>query len=926
MKSAALLIVAIVIFLLLFPVRVVYGVSASGDFDFECLSREHGLYRDTVLSIMQDKEGFMWFGVEGAVQKFDGYRFTDFYHEEAIPGSLANGDKLHALLEDGKGHIWVATDAGLDRFDIKKQTFTHFIHKSDDPRSLSHNYVQALLLESSGVLWVGTFGGGLNKFDEATGTFTRVGNGKGKPGAGLLIHHEIIALAEGKKGVIWIATNGGGLCAYEPASGRIAHYRKNPGDPNSLYDDSLFSLMVDRAGMVWCGFNDGVVMRLDPINGTTTRFFPFKDHPKGLGLCRTICMYNDSRGDFWFGSLAHGLSHYNPSSGVFTNYDVNPLEPGGIGDSSIRVIYEDKSGVLWFGSHRKGIFKLDRNKKKFALVRHEPGNPNSINHDYIASIYEDRDGVVWIGFENRGLTRWDRKNNTFNHYLAEGGAPGDPRFLAESSVVNIFQDKSGQLWFCTPKKGVDRFDPQTGLFAHYPHTPGNPAGLSHEYATSVRQDKSGTIWVGTLDGLNRLNPDNRTFTRFSASSDNKSPVSRDAIIAMFYEEPSNELFIGYEAGGLSIFSIDQKQFSHHRFGGGIPGGLNDSDISAIIKTIKGEFWVGTLGGGISRFDRKTGKFSAFTTRQGLADNYIQGILEDNRGMLWLSSKKGITRFNPQDGAVRNYGVNDGLQGLEYSIWTCFKNKRGEMYFGGTEGLNLFDPEAIRDNPFVPAVTFTDLKIFEKYAEIGQNGRLKSPMPYLNKIVMDYTENIFSLEFAALEYSAPQRNQFRYMVEGLQDKWISLGNKHDISFTDLDPGSYILRVMGSNNDGVWNTAGVAIEIVITPPFWQSLWFRALALLCVLMILLFWHRMRMANLSLRIRTEAEVTRLMEKFSISEREREIVNLILKGKSNKDIEEELYISSHTVKNHIYRIYKKLGVQSRTELLHLVQKPVNPK
>ncbi|HLP46474.1 MAG TPA: triple tyrosine motif-containing protein, partial [Candidatus Kapabacteria bacterium] len=351
--------------------------------------------------------------------------------------------------------------------------------------------------------------------------------------------------------------------------------------------------------------------------------------------------------------------------------------------------------------------------------------------------------------------------------------------------------------------------------------------------------------------------------------------------------------------------------------------INNNTIVCIFKDKSGILWIGTGGGGLNKFNIQTGTFTHYTMKNGLPNNVIYGILEDSKGNLWLSTNKGLSCFDPVSEIFKNYDIKAGLQGYEFNGGAFYKTQSGEMFFGGQNGFNSFYPDRIEKNNHIPPVVITDLKLFNKPVDIKSGSPLEKHISYTKEITLSYTDNIFSLEFAALDYNNPPKNQYKYMLEGLHKNWIYLGYQHNISFTGLEPGKYILRVKASNNDGIWNETGTSLKIIITPPFWKTWWFRFLCLIGIFMLLFAWHQKRMQNLSLQLKSEAEMERLFEKHNISTREREIIQLILKGKTNKDIEDDLYISVSTVKNHVYNIYQKFGVNSRLELIHEIQKTV---
>ena len=329
----------------------------------------------------------------------------------------------------------------------------------------------------------------------------------------------------------------------------------------------------------------------------------------------------------------------------------------------------------------------------------------------------------------------------------------------------------------------------------------------------------------------------------------------------------------------------------------------------------GNLWIGTWGGGLNRLDRGKGTFRHFTMADGLASNAILGILEDRAGNLWLTTNEGLSRFTPPTGQVRNFDVSDGLQGKEFLGGAAYMNPAGEMFFGGANGFNVFFPQNIFDNWYVPPVRITSFKVLNKEV------KLPKPVWETAEIVLSPKDYLFSFEFAALDYSAPEKNQYAYKLEGLTEDWIYTDAKRRLaSFSLLPPGKYVFRVKGSNSDGLWNEQDVSLVIRMRGPWWRSWWILGLLVALVALLLYEWNRTRIRRMGARVRTTAARDQLFAKVNISPREKEIVDLLLKGRANKEIAAELFIELSTVKIHVHHIFRKLGVRNRAQLLRLFQ------
>lgn len=876
---------------------------------FDHLSIADGLSQGIVKCILQDSRGFMWFGTLNGLNKYDGYNFTVYLPELGNPRSLSH-QTVSALHEGRDGSLWIGTDNGLNRYHRGADHFVNYRHRKDDPNSLSHNRISGIAEDRHGILWLATWGGGLNRFDHKKGIFKHYLPEHNNPGS--ISGIDIKALLVDRDGIVWTATRGGGVCALDPKTGIFRRYRNTTATPHSLSSNATRALYRDSNGTLWVGTLRG----LDKYDREKDAFVNvlaarhFQPPPGRFPLITINAICEEPPGILWLGTMNYGLIRFDTRSNRWERYQNNPFKPYSLSNNSISSFFRDRSSVLWIGTSGSGLDIYLEKKEKLNHYRHMPGTANSLNHNAVWTILEDNSGEFWVGTA-RGLNRWDRKNRKFTYY---NDIPGVPGSLSNDYVNSICQDLEGTVWVGTTR-GLNRFSRQTGQFTHYLPEPGNPRSLSHHHIKKVYTDSSGVLWVGTLKGLNKWNRSTGAFTRYLEDPQNPASLSGD-YISDILEDRDGTLWVGTEETGLNKMNIESGSCRRYNYRAEDPGSLSSHKIISLHRDHSGNLWVGTRGGGLNKYDRKTDSFTAYTVKHGFPDNIIYGILEDRQANLWLSTNKGICRFNPRTGRVKSLNMRDGLQSYEFNSRSCFKARNGEMFFGGMNGLNSFFPGRIKDNPHIPPVVLTSFKIANKPVPIGTDSPLKAHISQTMGIVLSYGHSMFSLEFAALDYTAPEKNQYQYKLEGLNNEWVHLGNKHDITVTRLEPGKYTFRVKGSNSDGVWNNEGVSLAITITPPFWRTWWFRGLLLALLIASISQWHRWRMKKLAHQLTEEARFNRICAKHNISKREQEIAQLVLRGKSNKEIEDELYISLVTVKSHIYRIYKKLGIKSRTELM----------
>lgn len=783
--------------------------------DFEQIGIADGLSQNTVYAILQDSRGFLWFGTEDGLNRYDGYTFKVYKHNSDAPGSLSN-NRVQAIYEDRSGTLWVGTHGGLNKFDRSTETFTHFISEPSNPDSLSNNTVGAIRGEEPGILWLGT-DSGLNRFDSKTGKFTRRFQSMGIDG---LSKSPVRALGLEKPGVLWIGTMNDGV--YKLADGKSTHYLNEPGNPNSLSNNRIEAICIDSSGVPWLGTRDGL-NKFDVGSGTFINYNKKYSQVFGQGTyirslaCLTLVVNGKASTFLSIGTYGEGLYLLNEETGSLIHCRFKPGSPAGLSSNYIQCIYEDDSGIVWIGAD-SGLNKFDNKKQKFAHWAMEPDNPDSLCNNSIWSIYKDRTGILWVGTEG-GLERLDRGNNKCVRFTIEGSSIN----LADDRIMSIIEDRDGKLWIGTYIHGLYRFDREKKSFTHFQSDPSKPRGLINDHINTLYEDKSGTIWVGSPMGLIKFDPRTETFTCHENIPGKKDCLSH-GYVNVIYEDHAGEIWIGTK-GGLNLYRPGSRTFLHWKADPNDPKSLTNDNVSSIREGKPGIFWIGTWGGGLNRFHRESGTFTHYLEKDGLPNEIIYSILSDENGNLWLSTNKGISRFDPDKETFKNYDVGDGLQSNEFNSGAYYKSEDGEMFFGGINGFNAFYPHKITDNPHVPPVVITDFQVFGEPVTIGAKSLLKQSVIETSAIRLPHDITVFSFDFAALDFSNPKKNKYAYKMEGFDKDWnYRDSSRRYVTYTNLNPGEYVFRVKGSNNDGVWNEQGRAIKIIIIPPIWKTWWFQ------------------------------------------------------------------------------------------------------
>ena len=834
---------------------------------FDRISREQGLGQSSVTCILQDRRGFVWFGTYDGLIKYDGYNFI-LYKNSPLDSNSISDNGIFSICEDRFGSLWIGTfGCGLNRFDRDKNQFIRYLNDPKNPHSLGHDRVLAIYEDRSGTLWIGTGGGlsrlnrnhppdsSLKKLNEKSAQFTCFVNDPNDSSS--LNANEVRSIHEDRAGTLWVGTTNG-LHKFDRATGRFTRFLNDPNNPHSLSDNRVWAIYEDHFGALWIGTPAGLnKLTLSADGGAAFIHFvndPNNPHSLGANDVRTIFESRPDSGrekaTLWIGTWGGGISalmldrradaalkKLDQTPAKFTRFLNDPKKPHSLSDNRVLAIYENSAArnTLWVGTSGGGVNKYARHKNRFAHFANDPSAPHSLIHNRVWSIHEDRSGQLWVGTQE-GLSRmrWadrsdisngiNRNNDSgqFTHFVKD---PKNPYSLSSSSVRVICEDRAGNLWFGTDGGGLNKFDPRTKRFAHFLNDPDNPHSLSHNRIISLHEDRLGMLWIGTYDGgLNRLDRERKRFTRFFHEPSNHRSLGHNRVWSI-YEDRAQTLWIG-TSGGLNKFDRATEQFTRYVHDANNPHSLSHNAVFSIQEDRAGSLWIGTYGGGLNKFDRDTEQFNHYTVKDGLANDVVYGILEDNDGRLWLSTNQGLSRFDPSTATFRNYDETDGLQRHEFNAGAHFKSKSGEMFFGGVNGFNAFYPQRVKDNPHAPPVAITAFKIFDKPAKLDR------AIDVLDALALSYQENFFSFEFAALSHASPLKNQYAYKMDGFDPDWIYCRTRRYASYTNLDPGKYVFRVKGSNDDGLWNETGTAIAITITPPWWRTRWayaFYALSLI-------------------------------------------------------------------------------------------------
>jgi len=847
--------------LLLFP-SVFISATMAKDLEFEVLSREDGLSQNTVTCIIQDKEGFLWMGTQDGLNRYNGYDFTQmkrirnrkyalsdnnvetimedrdgyiwvgtsggglnkldkkilrFKHYNYVPGNPGNqisDNFITSIIQDRDGSIWIGTSNGLNRMDPESGRFTHYFHEPGNPDSLAGNHILHVFEDRWGDIWIGTAENGLDRLDKKKKIFIHHRHNPDDPSS--LSHNRVKAIIEDPRGGLWVGTYGGGLNRYIPNEKKFIRYRRNPEKNGSISSDLIYSVMMDANGTMWIGTGDGGLNVFEP---KTERFRIYKrDKTKNNSLSDNTVMslFQDRTGIIWVGTAVGGLNKISLWKRKFVHLKEDPFEKNGLNNNMVWAIHEDERGTLWVGTGGGGLNRVDRDIGRFKYYTHDPGNPKSIAGNIVRCLLEDMDGDFWIGTLDHGLEKFNRRSETFIHYPYD---PNNEHSIGSNDVFTLFEDGKGRLWaglygagLALVQRNGDRREQLE--FLHFKHKKDNPQSLSQNIVTDILEDRNGDLWIATFGGLNRW--------------EKKHHLKLEPTFTRFLYDPKNNTSI------------------------------SDSGIECLFEDSSGRIWIGT-DSGLNLWRPENVSFQRFLKKDGLPGDMICGIREDRDGRLWISTINGLSCFTPGTGTFRNYDYYDGLQSNEFNAGAATANLNGEIFFGGINGLNIFEPKKISDNPHIPPIVIT------KFQLIDNRNQWKRNYPNASVIKAYYTQNSFIVEFASLDFNNPPKNRYAYMLEGLDKKWKTGGNQRKINYTNLTDGLYTLKIKGTNNDGIWNDKGVSVRIIILPPFYKSLLFRVMVIVMAVVFVVGLYFRKTFNLK---RQQRKLERL-----VNERTRELV-----------------------------------------------------
>jgi len=777
---------------------------------FEHLTMRDGLSQSTVMSILQDSQGFLWLATESGLNRYDGYSIREYRRERGNEHGLPT-DYIWSIAEDARGDLWLATvGGGVARLDRATDRFQQFRHNPLDPQTLASDTIRTLLIDAEGSIWAG------NERD--------------------------------------------GLDVLDPRTGRVRHFRHRAGDPASLANDSVFALHAAEGGRIWVGTDDGLSL-YEPATGGFTNYKDIKG--AGSSALRVRAIRMDHRGMLWIGTLDSGLRRFDPRTGRVTVFRHDPRKRGALSNDRVLGILEDDAHRLWVAT-ADGLNLFDRQSERFVRYGRDADNPQSLRDDDIMSLYQDRSGVLWVGTRAGGASHWNQKSWALGHYRSP---------LTSNTGVHAFAaDGAGTVWVGT-RDGLVEIDTRTRSERRYGSRGEGPPALPDQRVMALLYDRSGALWIGTMaGGLQRVDPDRRSARAYRHVREDPSTLPADGIMAL-YEDRRGDLWVGTFGGGLAQIERGERRVTRHPIGGENANGLSSPRASAIVEDSLGNLWIGTIGGGLNLLDRRTGRFHhyrrndrdasslsddtvyalhvdgqgelwigtagggldrlvgrsdepqgvRFESQSGRTDmpsQVVYGIESDEDGRLWLSTNNGLVRFDPRTRSIKVHHEPHGLQAEEFNFNAHYRGRDGTLYFGGNNGFNAFSPGARPPDAPPPRVVLTSLGILNRDLSSHDFPDAKRPLE------LSHRDRLVTLEFAALDFTSPANNRYSYQLEGFDPGWVDAGRLRRATYTNLEAGRYTFRVRAANADGVWSEQGLAIPVHVAAAPWNTVPARAL----------------------------------------------------------------------------------------------------
>jgi signal transduction histidine kinase/ligand-binding sensor domain-containing protein/DNA-binding response OmpR family regulator len=836
--------------------------NAQDDINFTTLTTKDGLSSNNLNAIIKDKYGFMWFATDDGLDRFDGVNFKVYRRKPSEPANL-QANEILSLHEDKDGNLWVGTSGGsLSLYNRKKDAFVNFPSRPVEG-AIRNNVVMSICSDFRKKLWIGHFDG-INIMDKKTYQISDF-----KPGSGPRFNKTCTALFEDSKQRMWIGTPEG-LFLYNRETNSLTPFHHSSKDPLSISSNHVLTITEDKNGVIWVGTSNGLNV-LSRNGKEFIRFTHIEGNQQTLNSNYIYSIAVDETNKLWIGT-SKGLNILDIKTKTTRGYNFDSRNTNGLSSNSIHWVYLDKEGISWLGTFMGGISKYDKNLNLFNLIQSNPFDKSGLNAPIVTAFAETRDGKVFVGTDGGGLSLFDPKTKLFQQINIKSRR-------AESkalSVITLTMTRNNQLLIGTFDDGYFVYDPASGKYEQVLQ-----GDIPSNQIYCIKEDRKGYKWVGTNgNGIFVLGNNNKTLFRLTPSPTLPTDINlpMNGYIRDIVEATNGEMWIATHGGGVAAYNPSSRKFKIYTTQN---SKLPNDKVLTLLEDKKGNIWAGTFGGGLGMFNRKMNDFLSYSEKDGLNNNNIYKIVEDDNGLVWISTNKGLSSVETSTKKINNYNYHNGIQHNIFVLGSGLKLKNSDLYFGGQEGFNYFNPSNLKKNKIAPTVILTDLKISNRSVVPSEDGPIQENIITASEINLDHKQN-FALSFVGLNYTAPEQNQYEYKLEGFDKTWINIDNASSVSYTNISPGEYVFRVRASNNNGVWNTQGTSIKIFVHPPFWRTIYAYILYTFIFAGGLIYFRQRGIEKIRRKFMLEQETFRAEQERKEAERIHELDQLKLKFLTN--------------------------------------------
>ncbi|MFY0688779.1 MAG: hypothetical protein JXQ90_16515 [Cyclobacteriaceae bacterium] len=836
--------------------------SQQTSYSFEVISTDEGLPTGTVNTVFRDDRGFLWVGTVQGLARYDGFNVVNYPVDNADPYAI-HGAEVTAIGQDESGTVWIGHSAGLSIYDIENDRFLNS-HYQDQPklpiRDIDFLDGHVLVSTSTGFFVLKPDS---EKFDQHV-----LSDETGSINSSSVFD---ICIDDG---AIWMTTLSGALNRFDLNS---YTFEQAVFDPDfATQRGNKMPLLKDSNGNFWIGTDGGGAYRFNPNTGQSRHFVFDPNDPNGLKHMIIKSIWEDPYGKIWIGTDGNGINIYDPDNDAFEYLSQDPFDAKSLSSGAIYDIYFDEAKTLWIPTFRGGINSYSQYRSKFKHYQNKPIDDNSLSFNSVMGLFESNDDGIWIGTDGGGLDYFDPTTENFIHYQHD---PLNSNSLSGNVVKTITEDDNGIVWLGTYSAGMTRFDRKTNEYTRFAFEEDNPNSLRTNNVWALYHDKQNRLWVGTLGGGVALyNPIDQSFKNHLSDEVDETSVSGPNVI-FFHEDSKDRFWVGTMGNGVNIMDRENGTFKQYRYDSQDSTTILGNGFKSMYEDASGNIWVGT-DNGVSIYDESIDGFIWQTTlNEQLPNKVVNGMIGDDQGNIWLTTNRGLSKYNLATQEMTNFDKGDGVQGNEFNYTASIRTSGGEIYFGGINGLNRFDPNSIAANDYEPGVEITDFKLFgisiKGLNEFEDRQILTKSLLVTDSVELNYYENVFSIEFASLDLTAPGKTQYEYQLIGFDEDWKKTNaNSRVATYTNLDPDAYEFVVRGTNSDGIWSSKERHLYIEILPPWWGTWWFRVLSIVITASIMVTAWRWRIKSM------KANQLRLEEK--VEEKTADLKSMIDFLKSN--------------------------------------------